>query len=112
MKRRLGHVSKVRTDWDEVVQDLQKFMTGWCHYFRHGQSSATFERLDHYLLERISRNLTRSQPRGKKTERRDRTWWQYVDDLRKRPDLPQHTAIAEGSFKGYKGQANVRWRAV
>jgi hypothetical protein len=42
---------------EEVVAELNRFLTGWGGYFRRGNSSRHFEKIDHYAFDRIARLL-------------------------------------------------------
>lgn len=40
---------------EDVVADLGRFLTGWAGYFRHGNSTTQFHKLDLYTAERLAR---------------------------------------------------------
>ncbi|MGO8861075.1 MAG: group II intron reverse transcriptase/maturase [Acidimicrobiales bacterium] len=40
---------------EEVVASLNRFLTGWAGYFRHGNSTTQFHKLDRYAVERLGR---------------------------------------------------------
>jgi RNA-directed DNA polymerase len=42
---------------EEVVAELNRFLTGWGGYFRRGNASRHFEKIDHYAFDRIARFL-------------------------------------------------------
>jgi RNA-directed DNA polymerase len=42
---------------EDVVTDLGRFLTGWAGYFRHGNSTTQFHKLDLYTAERLARWL-------------------------------------------------------
>ena len=106
----MGPPQRLREQWNDCLVALQRYLTGWCHYFRHGQSTRVFTELDNYVLMRTARNYARSQPRGKRRKRR--RWYQLAQQLREWGKMPQRVQIERGAFRGYRGQANVRWRAV
>lgn len=110
VRRRLGSLQRLRTEWKAVMRELRAYLVGWCHYFRHGQSTRVFRKLDNFVKERIARNLARSQPTGK--HRRRRRWSYYIRRLSEWGKLPSLLDIAKGPFANYRGQANVLWRAV
>jgi hypothetical protein len=110
VRKVLGSTGQVRHRWGEVHRDLRSYLTGWCQYYRHGQSYSTFAKLDHWVEERVARNFARSQPRSKK--HRPRRWPYYRHELAHRRLLPTLTGLARGSFPAYEGPAKVRWRAV
>jgi Group II intron, maturase-specific domain len=92
------------------MRALQKYLTGYCQYYRHGQSTAVFGKLDYFVECRIARNVARSQPvaRG----RRRRSWRQPLEVLRQWGRLPKLVQVQRRSLPAYRGAANVRWRAV
>jgi RNA-directed DNA polymerase len=40
---------------EDVVANLNRFLTGWAGYFRHGNSTTQFHKLDLYVAERLAR---------------------------------------------------------
>lgn len=42
---------------EEIVTDLNRFLIGWGGYFRHGNSSRCFDKIDHYAFDRVARFL-------------------------------------------------------
>jgi len=42
---------------EDVVADLGRFLTGWAGYFRHGNSTTQFHKLDLYTAERLARSI-------------------------------------------------------
>lgn len=52
-----GHQSLV-----DLLRQLNPTLQGWCNYFRHGVSSATFHYLDQYTWHRVTRWLTKRHP--------------------------------------------------
>ena len=40
---------------EDVVASLNRFLTGWAGYFRHGNSTTQFHKLDRYVAERLAR---------------------------------------------------------
>lgn len=39
----------------EVIRDLNRFLTGWGGYFRHGHSTEHFRKIDSYAIDRLGR---------------------------------------------------------
>src|SRR6266540_4135132 len=64
---------------EEIVADLNRFLTGWGGYFRHGNSSRCFDKIDNYAFDRVARFLGKKHKarrplkdgRGLLAERRD-----------------------------------------
>lgn len=110
VRRLLGAPGGLRTRWKEVVRALGDYLTGWWHYYRHGQSSEVFRKLDHFVAERIARNLAREQPTGK--GRRRRKWGYYIRRLEKLDGLPRLRSLQSEDIGKYRGRAKVLWRAV
>src|SRR6266545_855956 len=42
---------------EEIVADLNRFLIGWGGYFRHGNSSRCFDKIDNYAFDRVARFL-------------------------------------------------------
>jgi RNA-directed DNA polymerase len=108
--RLAGPPMRLRGHWRECMAALQKYLTGYCQYYRHGQSTAVFRKLDYFVECRIARNVTRSQPTGRGRKRR--SWLQRLEVLRQWGKLPKLEQLQRGTFRAYRGTANVRWRAV
>src|SRR5207244_7712192 len=66
----VGPPGRLRREQEECLRRLGRFLQGWKHYFRHGESARTFAKLDQFVTERVARNLARSQPKGKHRQRR------------------------------------------
>jgi Group II intron, maturase-specific domain len=45
----------LRLPVEDVVANLSRFLTGWAGYFRRGNSTTTFHKLDLYTTERLAR---------------------------------------------------------
>jgi len=48
---------------DQLIQRVNRVLRGWCNYFRHGVSSATFAYLRHYAYWRVVGWLRRRHPK-------------------------------------------------
>ncbi|MBR7674906.1 group II intron reverse transcriptase/maturase, partial [Streptomyces daliensis] len=62
----------------DLLHQLTLVLRGWCHYFKHGVSKATFQYLDHFMWWRVTGWIRKRHPKlGWKTLRR-RFWpdWQ------------------------------------
>jgi RNA-directed DNA polymerase len=110
VKQILGPPGATRREWPQVVRKLGRYLCGWCHYYRHGESARMFAKLDSYIEERVARNLVRSQPKEKR--RRRRSWVAYRDWLRQEKVLPKLGELKHTSSQAHRGRAKVRWRAV
>jgi RNA-directed DNA polymerase len=110
VRRLVGPPMRLRGHWGDCMRALQKYLTGYCQYYRHGQSTAVFGKLDYFVECRIARNVARSQPvaRG----RRRRSWRQPLEVLRQWGRLPKLVQVQRQPLPAYRGAANVRWRAV
>ena len=106
----VGPPLRLRAHWSECIRALERYVRGWCQYFRHGQSYEVFRKLDAFLECRVARNVVRGQPVGKK--RRRRSWVEAVQVLRGWGKLPRLTQIARGPFRDFGSLVKVRWRAV
>ncbi len=110
VRRLVGPPMRLRMHWRDCMTALRKYLVGYCQYYRHGQSTAVFRKLDYFVECRIARNVTRSQPTGRGRKRRN--WRQRLEVLREWGKLPQLAHLQRGAFRAYRGTANVRWRAV
>ncbi len=105
----VGPPMRLRANWRECLRALRRYLGGYCQYYRHGQSTAVFHRLDEFVACRIARNLRRSQPTGRGRKRR--SWVQYLAHLRATEALPRLEQLQKGVFPAYRGMAKVGWRA-
>src|SRR5947208_2680157 len=110
VRQLLGPPMRLRTHWRDCMRALQRYLTGYCQYYRHGQSTAVFGRLDYFVECRIARNVARSQPVGRGRKRR--SWLQPLEVLRQWGRLPKLGQLQRGPLPAYRGAVNVRWRAV
>jgi len=94
----------------QILGRLERFMRGWRGYFRHGQSSKVFQRLDFYSLERVARYKVRCQPKGKKRKRF--SWMTVLVELAKSRVLRKLVSPKDWAPSNYRGKANIQWRAV
>jgi RNA-directed DNA polymerase len=106
----VGPPQRLRREWSACLAALHRYLVGWCQYYRHGQSTRVFAKLDAFVTRRVARNYARSQPRGK--GRRVRAWGELAVRLRRWGKLPRLTALEQGAFRARRGQANARWKAV
>ncbi len=109
VKERLGPPGRLRPKWKAILAAYKRFLQGWWQYYRHGNSSRVFHKLDLYAREKLARNLARSQPTGKK--RTKRKWTFYI----KHPSLQQLatlTTLSKADVRSYQGLAKAEWRAV
>ena len=110
LRQLVGPPRRLREQWSECLKALERYLRGYCQYYRHGQSHAVFRKLDHYLACRVARNYARSQPTGKK--RRRQRWLPHLKKLRSWGKLPSLVALQQGPFPATRGAVKVRWRAV
>ena len=57
--RDLTTPSRVGLELDQIHDDLNPVLRGWCAYFRQGNSSAKFGAVDAYVHERVARLASR-----------------------------------------------------
>jgi len=110
VRRRLGPPGGLRVRWKEVMRSLRAYLTGWWHYFRHGQSTKVFSSLDFFVHARVARSLARGQPTGKR--RRGRRWYYYSQRLTQWGGLPRLLSLRPSDIGAPRGRARVLWRAV
>jgi group II intron reverse transcriptase/maturase len=106
----VGPPGRLRREQGECRRRLGRFLQGWKHYFRHGESARTFAKLDQFVTERVARNLARSQPTGKHRQRR--RWGPIAGELEREGVLPQLGRLGTEALRAVRGRAKVRWRAV
>ena len=106
----LGTPWCVRHRWQEVMGDLERYLTGWCQYYRHGTVARVFAKLDWWIRQRVCRHFARAQPTGKRRKPRRWTWYVFRPSIRMQ--LPSLMQIRKQPFVPRVGKANVRWRAV
>ena len=54
-----------RVPVDDVVQDVNRFLRGWAGYFRYGNSARQFNKINHYVLDRLARFVAKRHKRGR-----------------------------------------------
>jgi hypothetical protein len=106
----VGPPGRLRQEREECQRRLGRYLQGWKHYFRHGQSARTFAKLDQFGVERVARNLTRSQPSGPGRQRRN--WRQQAVALEREGVLPKLARLGTEALQALRGRAKIRWRAV
>ena len=106
----VGPPGRLRQERGECQRRLGRYLQGWKHYFAHGQSARTFAKLDQFVVERVARNLTRSQPSGPGGQRRN--WRQQAGELEREGVLPKLARLGTETLQALRGRAKVRWRAV
>jgi len=106
----VGPPGRLRRERGECQRRLGRYLQGWKHYFRHGQSARTFAKLDQFVVERVARNLARSQPSGKNRQRR--VWWKIAVELEREGVLPKLARLGTEALRAVRGRAKARWRAV
>lgn len=106
----VGPPGRLRREREECQRRLGRYLQGWKHYFRHGQSARTFAKLDQFVVARVARNLTRSQPSGPNRQRRN--WREQAGELEREGVLPKLARLGTETLQALRGRAKVRWRAV
>jgi RNA-directed DNA polymerase len=106
----VGPRGRLRAHWADTLVALRRYLQGYCQYYRHGQSTRVFRKLDHYVACRLSRSYARSQPTGK--GRRRRTWQSLLVRLTGWKPLPRLVDFQQAVLPAHRGAVKVRWRAV
>lgn len=101
-----GPPGRLRRQWKEVLDKLTRYLRGWCHYFRNGESTDVFQGLDYYVIERVARTYARSQPKGKKRKRRH--WAQFVEQWKN--DFPRLMELRK-TRNARRSLMKAGWRA-
>jgi RNA-directed DNA polymerase len=110
VRQLVGPPGRLRREPGDCLGRLGRFLQGWKHYFRHGESARTFAKLDEFVTERVARNLARSQPQGKKRQRR--RWGEIAGELEREGVLPKLGRLGTEALQAWRGRAKARWRAV
>lgn len=105
----LGPPARLRHKPEECIAALQRNLDGWAHYYRNGQSSLVFRKLNLYMQERYARNMARSQPTA--VGRKKRKWLWYLKRIQGWAGMPQLTMQVSEHLRKHRGKANVGWRA-
>ncbi|MGH3180934.1 MAG: group II intron reverse transcriptase/maturase [Streptosporangiaceae bacterium] len=105
----VGPPGRLRRERGACQERLGRYLQGWKHYFAHGQSARTFVKLDQFVIERVARNLVRSQPSGQKRQRR--RWGEIAGELEREGVLPKLARMGTEALQALRGRAKVRWRA-
>src|SRR2546425_843290 len=106
----VGPPGRLRREEGECLRRLGRFLQGWKHYFRHGESARTFAKLDQFVTERVARNLARSQPKGKHRQRR--RWGELAQEVEREGVLPKLGRLGTAALQALRGRAKAGWRAV
>jgi len=106
----VGPPGRWRRERGECLRRLGRFLQGWKHSFRHGESARPFAKRDECVTERVARNLARSQPKGKKRQRR--RWGEIAQEWEREGALPKLARLGTEALQAHRGRAKGRWRAV
>ena len=85
---------------EQVIQEVNRFLTGWREYFSIGNPFDTFAKMDHFVKESLYRHLQRRSQRGYK-KNKDTTWYKVFKSL----GLVQLTSKCEASRKAVCGKS-------
>jgi RNA-directed DNA polymerase len=98
VKQLLGTPGRTRQEWPQRRSALARYLRGWVGYYRQGESTEVFTKLDRFVQERVLRHLARSQPMGK--GRRRRTWGQYLPWWQATRPVPSLNDLAREARRG------------
>lgn len=73
----LGQRSILKWSIEEVVEKLNPILRGWMHYFRYGNSSRKFSRIDSYVHERLAIWWSKKHQKAGRRWRTDFTWKKF-----------------------------------
>jgi Group II intron, maturase-specific domain len=62
--RELTNRRRLLVPVEDVVQDLNRFLRGWSGYFRYGNSDRSFDKINHYAVDRLARFVGKRHKRG------------------------------------------------
>jgi RNA-directed DNA polymerase len=63
--REITDRSRLLVPVETIVQDVNRFLRGWAGYFRYGNSALTFDKINHYALDRLARFLAKRHKRSR-----------------------------------------------
>ena len=61
--REITDYKRLRDPVEVIVQDLNRFLSGWANYFRYGNSRLHFTRITTYALRRLARFVAKRHKR-------------------------------------------------
>jgi RNA-directed DNA polymerase len=83
LRERLRAMTGPRWGWKpvpELIGEVNRYLSGWGQYFRHGFPSKTFHTVNKFVLDRLQRHLCRrSQRRFRRPA--DQTWYALLQSL-------------------------------
>ena len=62
--REITDRSRLLVSVGDIVQDLNRFLRGWSGYFRYGNSDRSFDKINHYAVDRLARFVGKRHKRG------------------------------------------------
>jgi RNA-directed DNA polymerase len=90
---------------EQLLRHLNRQIRGWCNYFRHGVSSATFNYLCNYAWQKVVKWIRARHPRvgWRKIKRRYLTGYPAYRPVENGIELysPQETPIERYRWRGY-----------
>jgi RNA-directed DNA polymerase len=63
--REITDRSRLLVPVETIVRDVNGFLRGWAGYFRYGNSAQTFDKINHYALDRLARFLAKRHKRSR-----------------------------------------------
>ena len=57
--------SRLLVPVETIVQDVNRFLRDWAGYFRYGNSARTFDKINHYALDRLARFVAKRHKRSR-----------------------------------------------
>lgn len=83
LRERLRDMTGPRWGWKPVpvlIGELNRYLTGWGHYFRHGYPAWAFHAVNHFVQGRLRRHLCRRSQRRYRPPT-DQTWYAHLQHL-------------------------------
>ena len=106
-----GPPGRLRREREAVLERLGRFLQGWKHYFRHGESARTFAKLDEFVTERVARNLATQPTPGRRSAGGD-AGGEIAQEVEREGLLPKLGRLGTEALQALRGRAKARWRAV
>lgn len=79
-----------------VIGEVNRYLSGWGHYFRHGYPAKAFHAVNKFVLDRLQRHLCRrSQRRFRRPA--DQTWYAHLQRLGLQPLSAKRRPVVHAS---------------
>lgn len=87
MRKAMGRISEITSSSngfkpiEEIVKEINRFLTGWGNYFQLGHPGQAFNKLNNHVRCRVFRFLQRRSQKGFRKPDKRQTWYAYIQKL-------------------------------